>query len=1246
MRTAILIGVNRYDDLEDLRSPRADTAEIERALRDNGHFDRVVALTDPGRAEAMEVLEQALDDGKPSDLLFVSFSGHGLKDKRGRLNLAFRDTRRKLLEGTALSSEALKRMFEDSRMESKVLLLDCCHGGAFADGFATRSEQEESLDFERQLDNGEGTYVLAASGALEKAREGDNSGGIRPSPFSAAVVRGLSGAAPDANGDGWIDAIDLYQYVHREVDRLGTQRVTGFGLGLRGALILARHTGSATAAALPGSQDAQARDTGPDAGEDGADLGQDGRSGGADRTRGPKAVHEDGTWRWESLLDYYRDCLQRQSVLQQLPDADGREVAVCDMGSEQLLSGASEGWALHGAADALARAAEKEGQTLRYGYPAVLFSPTSSGKGGEGRTKVAPLFAMDVEVLEKKGRRYLAPVGDPELNRELLVSAEELDESDIEQLLEWFRADWGGSGVSGLADKARSVCDRVGFARVDDLVAGELNDRLDVRRAARKGAQNAAMLYRADTAGAAVKQLLGDLDHRGSGIKIDRIRGTALSSFSDPPAPEARVPAVLPVVTGRSNTAQEEILTSAMTRPLTVATGAPGTGKSELITSVVTTAVADGQSVLVASTNNAAVDEVVGRVNGLHGEADLVVRTGNKEKRGKEGEILNRLLSASWEHTEPETPKERLALHRRRLENARSELHSIGETERRLAVLAASRSREIEALPDGVGPGTFADGQAIRAWARRVEGALESRWLGWWNRWRIRRALGVAGTRAELAPLLAFLTTELEWRALLDALEDKGSAEEVVERIGNVREERREDSRSYLLARVAQALGEGRSVLEQRLRDLDTGGTGWKGMTKLVKVVRAWGTTSRSVRGVFPPTDGLFDLVVVDEASQCTVSDLIPLLYRARRALVIGDPHQLQPVHPLGPHEDRRIQATHQLRQEWLEERALIHSGSSAYHAAASALASSGGEVLWLDEHYRCHPEIVAPVNRRFYAGRLAVRTQTAGLAVDSDRAVQWIDVRGRPQRPGGRSCSNPEEAERVIELLRDLWRTLPPDADIGVVSPFAAHVREIEHRLGDQVGERIRVGTAHTFQGGECDVIVVSPAAAAGVNRGTGDWAARQQNLWNVAVTRARARLYVVGDREHWSERGGLLQDLSRATASDDRAEAGEARGRLFEALTDAGVRPEARTTRNGYTCDLWISGPHGGTALYVDTAGSGEPGAPDPGRALHRSVDEAVLFGQMAGVHTVRVPAWRCLAEPEAVCAELLAGEPAPAG
>ncbi|WP_026126713.1 hypothetical protein [Nocardiopsis xinjiangensis] len=109
------------------------------------------------------------------------------------------------------------------------------------------------------------------------------------------------------------------------------------------------------------------------------------------------------------------------------------------------------------------------------------------------------------------------------------------------------------------------------------------------------------------------------------------------------------------------------------------------------------------------------------------------------------------------------------------------------------------------------------------------------------------------GTRAELSALLSFLTTEQEWRTLRSGLEGKDAPEQISERMRQVREQRREDSRAYLVSRVAQVLGVGRSVLDQRLRNLEAGGTGWKGMRRLVRVARAWGTTSRSVRGVSRP---------------------------------------------------------------------------------------------------------------------------------------------------------------------------------------------------------------------------------------------------------------------------------------------------------------------------------------------------------------------------------------------------------
>src|SRR5690606_804711 len=57
-----------------------------------------------------------------------------------------------------------------------------------------------------------------------------------------------------------------------------------------------------------------------------------------------------------------------------------------------------------------------------------------------------------------------------------------------------------------------------------------------------------------------------------------------------------------------------------------------------------------------------------------------------------------------------------------------------------------------------------------------------------------------------------------------------------------------------------------------------------------------WITTALSVRNAIPLRSALFDLVVIDEASQCDLASAVPLLYRARRAAVIGDPHQLRHI--------------------------------------------------------------------------------------------------------------------------------------------------------------------------------------------------------------------------------------------------------------------------------------------------------------------------------------------------------------
>jgi hypothetical protein len=107
---------------------------------------------------------------------------------------------------------------------------------------------------------------------------------------------------------------------------------------------------------------------------------------------------------------------------------------------------------------------------------------------------------------------------------------------------------------------------------------------------------------------------------------------------------------------------------------------------------------------------------------------------------------------------------------------------------------------------------------------------------------------------------------------------------------------------------------------------------------------------------------------------------------------------------------------------------------------------------------------------------------------------------------------------------------------------------------------ERVRVGTAHASQGGERDVIVPSLVAGSNQPPRTFDWADHQPELWNVAITRTRSALVVVGDQDVWGERGRVGGELLRTiTAGGGLSVPGTAVAtdvqRLSETLLDLDV-------------------------------------------------------------------------------------------
>jgi hypothetical protein len=217
-RLALLIASSDYSDpsLRQLRSPGRDARELEEVLGDPriGGFD-VQVLINATSGEVHEGIVEFTSDLRPDDQLLIYLSCHGVLDDNGRLYYATVNTRRRLVTATAVAAAWLNERLEDCRSRRQILVLDCCHSGAFARSAKGTADLALQHRFEPR---GRGRVVLTASRSTEYSFEGDELAGEGvPSVFTQTVVYGLRSGDADRNKDGLITVTDLYQYVYDKV---------------------------------------------------------------------------------------------------------------------------------------------------------------------------------------------------------------------------------------------------------------------------------------------------------------------------------------------------------------------------------------------------------------------------------------------------------------------------------------------------------------------------------------------------------------------------------------------------------------------------------------------------------------------------------------------------------------------------------------------------------------------------------------------------------------------------------------------------------------------------------------------------------------------------------------------------------------------------------------------------------------------------------------------------------------------
>lgn len=188
----------------------------------------------------------------------------------------------------------------------------------------------------------------------------------------------------------------------------------------------------------------------------------------------------------------------------------------------------------------------------------------------------------------------------------------------------------------------------------------------------------------------------------------------------------------------------------------------------------------------------------------------------------------------------------------------------------------------------------------------------------------------------------------------------------------------------------------------------------------LLDVMPCWLLSPETMVVLFP-RQPLFDLVIFDEASQCTVEAGLPVTLRGRRVVIAGDERQMPPTSffqlgTTGTEDEDRTDDEHRARDVFAAESLLALARARCPHAG----------LRW---HYRCREEeLIAFSNHAMYEGGLLTIPSTAGPAATP--ALRWITVEDGAYDRG----LNRPEAERVVELLGELLRR-EPTPTIGVVT-------------------------------------------------------------------------------------------------------------------------------------------------------------------------------------------------------------------
>ncbi|MCP5535984.1 MAG: hypothetical protein H7A51_07075 [Akkermansiaceae bacterium] len=610
---------------------------------------------------------------------------------------------------------------------------------------------------------------------------------------------------------------------------------------------------------------------------------------------------------------------------------------------------------------------------------------------------------------------------------------------------------------------------------------------------------------------------------------------------------------------------QERILASSRINPVTLCHGPPGTGKSFTIAAIALNHVARGETVLVASGKDHAVDVVHEKIDTMLGGEEVTVRA------GRQGHLvqLKRFIEAflAGQMTADLPFEEELEALYSQLNNTMRDLHA-DELELEAEWSKALSRGELLANPNP----NWID-RIKQAWAKnRVQNRkLLMELTSYLNDLYIQRE----------RQLGTYLRKQRK-RLLFDAY----------------REKKTHKNFKLMLHALRKYRG---SEQEEVFRSMD--------VTSVLSALPVWLVNLEDVHRVLPMDKELFDVAIIDESSQCDLASVLPIMQRAKRLVIAGDTRQLRHMSFLAKSRQHTLAAELGVGADE-QERYNYRDISLMDHAAA--MVESHDQIGFLNEHFRSTPRIIAFSNKRFYQNSLQVMRERPWENQES--SLKDTRVPGLRDENGVNSA----EMDAVFKDLLTLYYQSQhlPDThcpSVGILSPFRNQVEAIRARLQEEFcqkklhrilhAHRLLIGTAHSFQGEERDVMFISLCVDQNVGCSTLRFLERE-DVFNVSITRAKSMQLVYRSLDaNQLPAHSLLGEYIRQLDVDDRPHgqrcgADQFAEEVAAALHERGieVRPCQRVA--GVSVDLLLM--ENDNVMGVDLIGY--PGETFPAVDLHR--------------------------------------------